>query len=325
MIYAKDALCLEDQADLLLKRGLVANRDELVLRLKVVNYYRLSGYLYPYRLQDAAGKATDNFISGTKFDIVWRRYNFDRRLRIILLDAIERIEVSVRTRLVFHFVMMYGPFGHLDEKNLPGFKKSGFWKKCWRNIKSLACLKGITRSDHAQWLGKMNREKNRARGEVFVKHFVETYGDRHDTLPLWMAGELMSCDSLLQFAHAVEQTLLKQAAADFGFPDERLFSWSKAIFSLRNTCAHHARVWNRVFGIKPSIPGKNKNPDWHVLPGFAPDRIGLMLTVCYVWLGKVSSTTKWRERLFELFDEYPEIPLVEIGLPADWRNHPLWK
>ncbi len=140
-----------------------------------------------------------------------------------------------------------------------------------------------------------------------------------------MACELMSCDSLLQFAHAVESEMLKRTASDFGFPDERLFSWSKAIFSLRNACAHHARVWNRVFGTKPSIPGKNKNPEWHISPGFAPDRVGLMLTVCYVWLGKVSSTTKWRERLFNLFDEYSEIPLKEMGLPPDWRNHPLWK
>src|SRR5581483_3784677 len=159
MIYPKKALSLEDQADLMLNRGLVANRDELISRLKVVNYYRLSGYLHPFRVRDATGKPTDNFMPGTSFDIVWRRYNFDRRLRIILLDAIERIEVSVRTRLVFHFVMAHGPFGYLSDKNLPGFKQPGILRKCWQNIKSLACLRGIVKSDHAQWLGKMNREK----------------------------------------------------------------------------------------------------------------------------------------------------------------------
>ncbi len=143
MIYAKQELTVEGQADQLIARGLIADRDELIGRLTVVNYYRLSGYLYPFRIQDASGNLTDTFASGTTMDMIWRRYNFDRRLRIILLDAIERIEVAVRTRLVYHFVhfsnaagQTLGPFGHLDPRNLPNFKQRTLWKRCWRNIKS---------------------------------------------------------------------------------------------------------------------------------------------------------------------------------------------
>jgi abortive infection bacteriophage resistance protein len=319
MIYAKKALTLEAQADLLLARGLAASRDELIARLKVVNYYRLSGYLHPFRQTD------NSFRPGTTLDLVWRRYNFDRRLRIILLDAIERIEVAVRTRLVYHFVNLHGPFGYLADKNLPGFKKVVWWKGFWKNINAVARLKGRIQTDHAKWLAKLVREKNRASGEAFVKHFVANYGDQHEALPLWMACELMTCDSLLQFARAVEPAILKKAAADFAFPDEQLLSWSKAIFSLRNACAHHARIWNRVFGAKPSVPGKNKNPLWHKTPTLPQDRVGLMLTVCRFWLGKVSSTSRWQTRLFALFDDYAEIPLAEMGLPDTWRDHPLWK
>jgi abortive infection bacteriophage resistance protein len=283
-----------------------------------VNYYRLSGYLYPLRQPD------DTYLPGTTLEMVWRRYNFDRRLRIILLDAIERIEVAVRTRLVYHFVQAHGPFGHLDEKNLPGFKKRPLWQRCWRNVKSLAKLKGVERTDHENWLAKLDNEMRRA-SDTFVKHFRTKYGDGHKHLPLWMSCELTTCETTMQFMGAVEPSILKLAAADFGFPDEQLKSWTKAIFTLRNTCAHHARSWNRVFGVKPSVPGKNKNPQWHTQLGFANDRVGLQLTVCHFWLGKVSSTTKWRERLFALFDEFPEIPLGEMGIPANWREHPLWK
>ena len=113
MIYSKNALTLEAQADLLISRGLVANRAELIGRLKAVNYYRLSGYLHPFRERDTTGQPADKFRTGTTLEMVWKRYNFDRRLRIILLDAIERIEVSVRTRLVYHFVTAHGPFGYL--------------------------------------------------------------------------------------------------------------------------------------------------------------------------------------------------------------------
>ena len=323
MIYAKIVLTLEQQADQLITRSLLADRNELVGRLKVVNYYRLSGYFNPFRLRDAAGNLTDSFIAGTTLEMVWRRYNFDRRLRIILLDGIERIEVAVRTRLVYHFVQAHGPFGHLEEKNLPKFKVRPFWRRSWRNMKSLMRLKGLERTEYQLWLGKLLNEKNRA-SDAFVKHFTKTYGDKHEHLPLWMACELMTCETALQFAYGVDRAVIRLAAADFGFPDEQLLSWTKAIFTLRNSCAHHARIWNRVFGVKPSVPGKNKNPHWHSDPGFATDRVGLMLTVCHYWLGKVSSTTRWKERLLALFDEYPEIPLDEMGIPANWRNHSLW-
>jgi abortive infection bacteriophage resistance protein len=96
--YTKSALTFEEQADLLLARGLIGDRTELIDRLKAVSYYRLSGYLYPFR-----NLPTDKFVPGTDLATVWRRYNFDRRLRLVLLDAIERVEVAVRTRLVYHF------------------------------------------------------------------------------------------------------------------------------------------------------------------------------------------------------------------------------
>lgn len=318
MIYPKKALTLDEQADLLLSRGLVADKPELIERLKVVNYYRLSGYLHPLRRPD------DTYLPGTTLEMIWRRYNFDRRLRIILLDAIERIEVAVRTRLVYHFVQAHGPFGHLHKKNLPGFKKRTFWNHCWRNVKALLKLKGVERTEYQNWLAKLDNEMRRA-SDTFVKHFRTKYGDRHEHLPLWMSCELTTCETTMQFMGAVEPSILKLAAADFGFPDEQLKSWTKAIFTLRNTCAHHARIWNRVFGVNPSVPGKNKNPQWHTQPTFAEKHVGLHLTVCHFWLGKVSSTTKWRERLFALFDEFPEIPLADMGIPAAWRGHVLWK
>jgi abortive infection bacteriophage resistance protein len=324
MIYSKPTLSFEDQANLLIARGLGGiTQPTLVDRLKAVNYYRLSGYLYQFRQQDSAGNPADNFLTGTTFDQVWRRYNFDRRLRIILLDAIERIEVAVRTQLVFQFVGAHGPFGHLIEKNLPGFKKQSAIRRCWRNLRFLLRLKGTQTTEYHLWLGKLRNEKRRA-SEAFVKHFNQVYGDKHEYLPLWMACELMTCETTLQLANGMERSLIKKAAAHFNFPDEQLLSWTKAIFTLRNSCAHHARVWNRVFGVKPSIPGKNKNPNWHTAPGFAPDRVGLMLTVCHFWLGKISSTTQWRARLFALFDEYHDIPLADMGIPTNWRTHPLW-
>ena len=115
--YLKSHLPFEKQADQLLARGLEADRDELIKRLSTVSYYRLSGYLFPFR-----ELPSDQFKPNSSLTTVWQRYCFDRRLRVLLLDAIERIEVAVRTQLVYHFSDVHGAFGHCDEKNLPNLK-----------------------------------------------------------------------------------------------------------------------------------------------------------------------------------------------------------
>ena len=95
MQYAKPPLTFEQQADLLIQRGMSGDRDLLVARLSVVNYYRLSGYWHPFK------GTGDQFQPGTSFDEVWNRYAFDRRLRLLAIDAIERVEVAVRARLAY--------------------------------------------------------------------------------------------------------------------------------------------------------------------------------------------------------------------------------
>lgn len=86
MQYVKPALTFDQQADQLIRRGMVGERDLMIRRLSCVNYYRLSGYWYPFR------DGGDSFKPGTSFDEVWNRYAFDRRLRLLAIDAIERIE-----------------------------------------------------------------------------------------------------------------------------------------------------------------------------------------------------------------------------------------
>ncbi len=305
MNYGKLALTFEEQADRLLHRGLIADREELITRLAAVNYYRLSGYLYPFR------QADDSFKPGTKFETVWRRYVFDRRLRVLILDAIERIEVAVRTKLVYHLshhilagnTEPAGAFGYLDQRYFPGFNTAGEFLK---------------------WRSKLAMETDRAKSEKFVQHFRSKYGTEHPELPGWMVAELMSFGAMLTMAKNVVPAVSSKVSDDFGFPYQHFISWLQALMVLRNACAHHDRIWNRESG-KASKPQRNKHPLWYQLPTIPNDRTGYLLTICHYWLGLISPTTRWQDRLFTLFDEFPEIPLHPMGLPADWQNHPLWK
>lgn len=304
MKYEKPPLTLEDQADRLIERGLIAEHDELIHRLAAVNYYRLSGYLYPFR------QADDRLLEGTTLERVWRRYIFDRRLRVLILDAIERIEVAVRTKLVYHVACYQAPddekplgaFGYLDISCYPGFRNAG---------------------DFLKWRSKLAMETERAKSEKFVQHFREKYGADHAELPIWMVAELMSFGAMLTMIGAVLPEIQKRVADHFGLPVDLLISWLRALMVLRNACAHHDRIWNRGSG-KPAKPHKNKFPLWHQNPVIPNDRTGYLLTICHFWLGKISRTTQWKSRLSQLFDEFPEIPLEPMGLPSNWRDHPLW-
>ena len=302
MDYLKGHLPLEDQAQRLLDRGLRADKEELVRRLAAVSYYRLSGYLFPFREAGA-----DSFRPNTELRVVWDRYCFDRRLRVLLLDAIERVEVAVRTQLVYHFSRAHGAFGHTHEVHFPRLKIS----------------------EYIEWRESLIEETQRCK-EAFKDHFFKKYGDCHQNLPIWMVSELMSMGSMLTFYKGVEKGIQDQVAGHFGMPDEQLLGWLRGLYAARNICAHHARMWNRVLGYPPGLPQKNKHPEWHLKDEagkslIVGNRTGMVLIVCHQFLKLISPTSRWQHRVNELFAEYPEIPSADMGLPADWQNHPLWK
>lgn len=299
MKYEKDALNFEDQAQRLLDRGLEADKEELIHRLRAVSYYRLSGYLHPFRDRDS-----DAYLPGTSLAVVWDRYCFDRRLRVLMLDAIERVEVAVRTQLVYHFAHAHGPFGHCREENLP----------------ELSIAKYI------EWREGLRMETDRSK-EAFKTHFFKKYEERN--LPIWMAAELMSMGSMLTFYNGIEGSIGSEVAAHFDMPDEQLQTWLRSLYAARNICAHHSRLWNRVLGYAPGLPQKNKHPDWHLKDEnkknvLTNNRVGILLMICRKFLHQISTTSRWRDRVENLFDEYPEIPVQDMGLPHDWRQHPLW-
>ena len=296
MEYTKPATTFEAQADQLLERGLQAEREELIRRLQHVSYYRLSGYLHPFRQP-----GSDAFQPRTDLSNVWARYCFDRRLRDLFLDAIERIEVAIRTKLVYHFAHKHGPFGYCDEANLPKMKIDLY----------------------LEWRQNLQVETSRSK-EIFKTHFFTKYGDSHKSLPLWMLAELMSMGSALSFFKGVEPDLKRQVAADFNLPDELMLSWLLSLYAIRNLCAHHARLWNRTLGYPPKIPKGSKFPQWPAEFSFRNDRCGIALLICRQLLQLISPTSKWSERVAALFVEYPQIPTDQLGLPENWQQHPVW-
>lgn len=301
MKYIKPALDHEALADLLLSRGLIADRATLIARLKVTSYFRLSGYLYPFRTAD------DSFRPGTTLTQVERLYDFDHRLRGLLLDAIESIEVHVRSTLAHRFALDHGPFGYLDPMNFPKFDPA--------------------HDDFGKWERKLREQIDRAANlkgkEEFIIHFNQKYGDAEPIPPVWMACELMDFGTTLSFYRGVEVPLRRLVGDALGQPEEVVLSWLLSLNAIRNRCAHHARLWNWTMGYAMRIPSARKNPDWHEA-SMASNRTGMALFVCRYWLDRIGLKREWTAGASALFDDYPEIPPADLGLPANWRQTALW-
>ena len=294
MKYTKPPLSYEQQADLILSRGLAADKQELVEKLKAVNYYRLSGYLYPFQNLD------DTFKPRANLQEVWRRYVFDRQLRLLVLDAIERIEISARTSLVYLHSHEYGGFGYLNGSNLPNLNKNEF-----------ILLKG-------KLADAVKKSK-----EPFVSYFLNKYGDKHTDLPIWMLAELMSFGMMFTFFRGVGKQIKKDIANEYGIRFGVFESWLFSLNAIRNICAHHGRLWNRVLGIKPLIPAKEKQ--WHDPVVVSNDRMFCILTLLRYMLKIVAPQSRWKERLQSLMDSYNDIPVKPMGFPKNWKDCPIWK
>ncbi len=289
-------LSYDEQAERLLSRGLLADKDKLIHRLQSVNYYRLSGYLYPFRQSDS-----DLFQDGTTLDVVWDRYRFDRNLRFIILDGLERIEIALRTELAYLFTKEKGPFGYLIENN---FFSTKF-------------------NTHKKFLKTIKIEIKRSK-EKFVKHYFSEYEDVHSGfIPLWMAVEIMSFGTTLSFFRGIPSIMKDRIASKYGVTRQVFESWLVALNAIRNISAHHGRLWNRELGYKPKIPKKDNN--WHIPVEIKGNRVFGVLSIVTYLLKVIAPQSKWPRRFLELLEEFPEIPLDLMGMPDNWMVSPIWK
>jgi len=194
---------------------------------------------------------------------VLRLYEFDHALRMLLLDAIEGVEILVRTQLAYHFAQRYGPFDWTRPELFPNFS--------------------AVHDDFNHWQIKLQEQTRRSReqksNEDTVTHCFRKYGDSHDRLPIWMLAEIMDFGSTLSFFRGVETSIRKDVSRSLNQPEELVLSWLLSLNTVRNRCAHHARLWNWQLGIPVKLPNQRKYPEW-ALPGLSNRYIGSILYIC---------------------------------------------
>ena len=271
LTYSKPFLTITQQIEQLKSRGMqFQSEEQAAYYLENLNYYRLSAYWLPFESEHA----THTFLEGTRFERVLELYVFDRELRLLMLDAIERIEVSVRTRFAYEISQKYGSHPHLDSSL---FRNPHYYRKT---------------------LDKLRSEIERSK-EPFIKHFKQKYSEEFP--PIWASVELMTLGQVSNWFNLIKHRQDRQLIARYyGLDEKVLTSFLHHLTIIRNICAHHSVLWNKKLTLEFVIP---KNMQEKFNKEEKRKLFNTFVMTEYI-MDKISDNNHWRERLEALIDKY---------------------
>lgn len=288
--YTKPAKSPADLVQQLKQRGLIiADETRAERYIDNIGYYRLSAYMYPFL---SAPKTAHQFKTGVTFDRVLRLYRFDKKLRVLLFNEIEKIEVAFRAAVVNTITDRTGDI---------------FW------MTNPAYVNSSTSS-------LIQREYSHST-EDFIEHFKRTYSDPYP--PAWILSEILPFGNITWIFRNLSNSNKKAVAKKFYLHAPVLESWMNIVTLTRNSCCHHARVWNKVNSIIPNDMSGMTRP-WITT---STDKRKTYYNICIIkyFLDIISPNNDFKKKLLTLFLAFPEIDLNAMGFNANWEAEPLWR
>ncbi|MEZ5068228.1 MAG: Abi family protein [Bacteroidia bacterium] len=297
MKYNKVPIKFTEQIELLKQRGLRFSNESSALRyLSNISYYRLRAYTYPF--QDNS-HSHQPFIVDVTYEESIDHYVFDRKLRLLIFDAIEKIEIALRTQVIYHFALNHGSHWQL---------KPELFRDAMR---------------FANHLDSLQKEIDRS-NETFIEHYKNKYTNPAEP-PCWMSLEVSSMGLLSKIFQNLKKGPEKIAVTThFGLRDVSVIeNWILCFSTLRNICAHHGRIWNRRL-IKIKLPTHTSQNFLKNKTVYTNKLYATLSCIEYV-LKLISPGSTFSIRLKSLMKTCPLAQTKEMGFPDDWLKEELWK
>ena len=318
MKYDKKPIDTAEQVHRLEQRGLLIDDKKLAEQyLHNISYYRLRAYTYPFQ-NNEEGCEHIFLRNDISFEDIIDLYCFDRRLRSLLFNAIEKIEVALRTRIALIYSTNEG---------------DGFWFLNHRLYYLHDKFLTLTRNEEIDGeliVGDLMKEVNRS-NEDFIAHYKKKYGDPPFP-PAWMTLEVVSMGTLSKLFSALDKNNPSSIVISRGLGIKKveiLKNWMHGLSSLRNICAHHSRIWNRRFTIGLQFPRSTST--YSFLSRTEIDQIrnnklfGYLSIIIYL-LQVISPESSFKENLLSLLNTKPKlVSLKDMGFPSEWETFTLWK
>jgi len=296
----KPAYTLQQQIQLLKNRGVTFKNETLALeKLSTISYYRLKGYWWDMQSDFQNHK----FDQGTIFEDIIERYEFDKRLRQMLFDAVESVEIALRSKIIYHLSLKHGGLWYLDTSLF------------------------IDKNRHQNHLEELKKEFDRSH-EIFAQDHKNRYSGVDPDA--WKIFEVASFGTLSKFYKNLQHQLPEKLviAKEFGLNRQsELSSWLEAISYIRNIIAHHSRLWNRNMVKTAAFRLNNPIGVWFQKPlSNVQIKKPFLIISCMVYLcNKIESQHPIKSNVLNLFASYPNVPIYKMGFLNNWENEPLWQ
>lgn len=273
-------------------------------KLGQVGYYRLSGYWFPCRayvladdgqvqISPLTGKPLrqESFLSGTNFDDVFALYLFDKRLRLLMLDALERIEVFVRSAIAhevgYHDAMAYQDPAYINPVQL----------------RSYVDKRGVTRNSWVEWCRRQQQQVDRCQED-----HIESHRQAGKAMPFWVVAEAWDFGTVSKYFEMLKGSFQNRVCARLGVSNAKVLRvWLQELNTLRNRCAHHTRIWNQSLGKPlPVLP----EPFFLTLalePEARARLMGLVAVVEFL-VRKIGPNSTWISNVADVIDSKPDLP-----------------
>ena len=294
--YNKPYKSAKDLVQLLQTRGLIINdlnRAENYIRH--IGYYRLSAYMYPHL---ELPKEKHIYKNNKTFQNVLDLYKFDKKLRLLIFNEIEKIEIAVRSAIVNHACEIFN---------------DSYWITDSKYF--------MSPSKFQKTLSLIDKELQHSK-EDFILHFKAKYSNQYP--PAWMLAEILPLGTFMNVYYNLRDiSVQKKISKEFGLQVKPFESWMTIITLTRNSCCHHARIWNKQNTMQPMEP-KHINKPWIKLP---TDKLRIYFDICMIkwFLDCISPNNTLKNKICNLLAEYPCIDISAMGFPADWLKEELWK
>ena len=263
--------------------------------LRSIGYYRLSGYLYPL-LQ--IPKTAHIYKVGSRLEQAIGLYEFDRKFRLLVLDQIERIEVAVRSAIVN---IMCAETDNVFWITTPSY---------------FANTEKFSRT-----ISLIDRELQSSR-EDFIVHFNQTYDNAYPAS--WMIAEVMPLGVLTRvYENIASNQVRKKIARTFGLNIPVFTSWMTIVTLTRNTCCHHARLWNRNLSLRALTMSRPSTP-W-VSNNVHQGRVFFTLCILKHFVDIIKPHNSFKQNIEALLNAYPNVDTHAMGFPVNWQEECLWR
>jgi abortive infection bacteriophage resistance protein len=300
-MFDKPAITIQEQVEKLQNRGLIIKTEDNASHyLSHISYYRLGEYWHSMQ----EDKINHIFKENNKFKDVIALYSFDGELKILLFDVIEKIEISLRTKLIYHLSLEYNPWW---------FQNFDIFNDSKELVKTLANL---------------DKELGRTK-EPSIKNHFKIHKDDLRFPPAWKSLEQTSFGSLSKLYGNLKNIIKSKdtIAKEFGAVNHTFLpSWLQSIAQIRNYCAHHSRLWNKNL---PGAPKLLSNPPFNWIEDVPKQhefqKLYVHLCIMKYLLDRIQPENNFTIRLFNLFEKYPNVDPNAIGLKPNWQNEKLWK